>query len=187
MKRTGLIRLSGLAAMVGGVVYTMLGLLLGFRAPLFYVLLGIGAMAAIAALHTLQRRHYGLSGAVASVTAFVGIAMIVVSMPMRALGSAMEGAAAISFLVGLLVAFVGILALGVVTVTARVLPFWCGVALIVGGFGFVVELVGDWILGAAGTGYFNALVLVVGVPWVVVSYAVFRAATRLPEQPSRVR
>ena len=79
MKRIGLIRMGGLAAMVGGVVYTVLGLLVGFRAPLFHVLLGIGALAAIAALHALQRRHYGLSGAVASVTTFVGVAMMVVS------------------------------------------------------------------------------------------------------------
>jgi hypothetical protein len=26
-----------------------------------------------------------------------------------------------------------------------------------------------------------------GVPWALVGYAVFRAATRLPEQPSRVQ
>jgi hypothetical protein len=187
MKRIGLIRLGGLAAMVGGVVYAALGLVVGFRAPLFYVLLGIGAMAATAALHALQRRHFGLSGTVASVTTFVGLAMIVVSELAGALGYAMEAAGIILFLVGLLAAFAGMLALGVVTVAARVLPFWCGAALIVGSFGFVGELVGGWIIGASGTGYFNATVLVVGVPWVLVGYAVLRAGGRRTRQPSRVR
>jgi len=185
-----LIRAAGLAAMVGGVVYTAPGLLVGFRAPLFYVLLGVGAMAAIVALHALQRRRYGLSGAVASVTTFVGMAMIVISGPVGAVGLAMEGSAIILFLLGLLAAFVGMLALGAVTLGARVLPFWsfwCGAALMVGGFGFMVELAGDWITGASGTGYFNALVLVTGIPWVVVGYAVFRAGTRQTQQPLRVR
>src|SRR5215211_2906182 len=112
MKRIGLIWLGGLAAMVGGVVYAALGLLMGFGAQLFYVLLGIGAMGAIAALHALQRRHYGLSGAVASMTTFVGVAMIVVSEFAGALGYAMEAAGIILFLAGLLVAFAGTLALG---------------------------------------------------------------------------
>jgi hypothetical protein len=169
------VRLAGLAAVVGGVMYTALGLLVGFRATLFHVLLGVGAIAAIVALHALQKRRYGLTGAVASVTTFVGMAMIVVSEPVGALGLAMEGSAMILFLLGLLAAFVGMLALGAVTVGARVLPFWCGAALMVGGFGFVVELVGDWIIGASGTEYFNVLVLVTGIPWVVVGYAVFRA------------
>jgi hypothetical protein len=107
--------------------------------------------------------------AAASVTTFVGMAMIVVSETVGALGLAMEGSAMILFLLGLLAAFVGMMALGVVTVGARVLPFWCGAALMVGGFGFMVELAGDWIIGASGTGYFNALVLVTGIPWVVVA------------------
>jgi hypothetical protein len=187
MKRIGLIRSGGLAAVVGGVVYTVLGLLVGFRAPLFHVLLGIGAMSAIVALHALQRRHYGPLGAVASVATFIGVAIIVVSELTGALGYAMEAAGIILFLVGLLAAFAGMLALGAVTVAARVLPFWCGAALIVGSFGFVGELLGGWIAGASGTGYFNAMVLVTGVPWVVVGYAVLRAGERRTRQPSRVR
>jgi hypothetical protein len=187
MKRTSLIRLGGLTAMVGGVVYTASDLLLGFRAPLFYVLLGMGALVAIAALHALQKQRYGLWGALASLTTFVGVAMIVVSEPVGALGSAMEGTAITLFLVGLLATFVGMLALGAVTVAVRVLPLWCGAALMVGGFGFLVELVGDWILGVSGTGYFVALVLLVGVPWVLVGYALFRAGYRQTEQHSRVR
>lgn len=178
MERIGLIRLGGLAAMVGGVVYAALGLVVGFRAQLFYVLLGIGAMAAIAALHALQRRRYGLSGTVASVTTFVGLAMIVLSELAGALGYAMEAAGIILFLVGLLAAFAGMLALGVVTVAVRALPFWCGASLIIGSFGFVGELLGGWVVGASGTGYFNAMVLLEAVPWVLVGYAVLRAGGR---------
>ncbi len=79
MANSGLIRLGGLAAMVGGVVYTTLGLLVPFLAPLFFYLLVLGATAALVALHILQRGRYGLPGALASLTTFVGLAVIVVS------------------------------------------------------------------------------------------------------------
>jgi hypothetical protein len=93
MKRIGLIRLGGLAAMAGGVVYSVLGVMAGFRAPLLHVLLGIGAMSAIAALHALQGRRYGLSGVVASVTTFIGMAMMIVGALVGAVLGASLGAA----------------------------------------------------------------------------------------------
>jgi hypothetical protein len=95
MKRTSLTRLAGLAAMVGGVASATLGLLYVLQArgvtldttekalqkgqyenPVSTMLL-VGVLAAIAALHTIQRRHYGSPGALASVVAFVGVAMTV--------------------------------------------------------------------------------------------------------------
>ena len=78
MKRTSLIRLGGLAAIVGGVVYAGVALLTGpyFVEYLYYmseigygfiaVLLPLGAMAAIAALHLLHRESYGRAGAAVS-------------------------------------------------------------------------------------------------------------------------
>jgi hydrogenase/urease accessory protein HupE len=62
MNRTGLIRLGGLAAMVGGIVYTALGLLVPFLEPMSFALLALGAMVATAALHVLQKERYGLPG-----------------------------------------------------------------------------------------------------------------------------
>jgi hypothetical protein len=74
------------------------------------------------------------------------------------------------FLFGLLVATIGILALGAATIAARKVPWWGGVALIAGSPPVAI------FLGP-----------LLGVPWALVGYAVFRAAGRLPERPSRVR
>jgi len=187
MMRTGLILLGGLAAMVGGIAWTalfLLGDLLvrylslgsiekavqkgGLEFPVFNLWL-VGAMAAIVALHVLQRGHYGSRGTLASLAAFVGLGMIPVtwlylagpSIPMLltlAVGMAC-----------LLAATVGIVVLGIVTIQAEVLPWWCGAALIVGSPPFAVL----WPL--------------VGVPWIVVGFAIFRAGVRRPVQPSRVQ
>ncbi len=161
--------------MVGGVAYTALGLLVPFLEPMFFVLLALGAMAAIAALHALQRERYGLRGTLASLTVFIGVVLVLginlgftegLPWPLP------EGI----FVVGVVVAPLGMVALGISTIAARVLPWWCGAALIVGGFGFV----GVWLVGF----FMGPLV---GVAWAVVGYALFRAATRQTQQPSRVR
>jgi hypothetical protein len=179
MKRTSLIRLGGLAAMVGGVAYTALGLLVPFLEPIFFVLLAIAAMVAIAALHALQRERYGLPGTLASLTVFIGVVLI--------LGSNLGFTEGLPwplperiFLVGVVVAALGMVALGIATVAARVLPWWCGAALMVGGFGFLGP-----VLALSWTGFY--MVLLGGVAWAVVGYALLRARARLPERPARVR
>jgi hypothetical protein len=179
MKRTDLIRLGGLAAMVGGVAYTALGLLAPFLEPMFFVLLVLGAMVAIVTLHTLQREHYGLSGMLASLTVLIGVVLI--------LGSSLGLTEGLPwplperiFMVGALVAALGMVAVGIATIAARLLPWWCGIALMVGGFGFLGPMLAlSWIGFSIG--------LIGGVGWVVVGYALLRAASRLSEQPSRVR
>ncbi len=166
MNRTSLIRLGGFAAIVGGVAYT-LGTLVCFLQQYCYtpwggstVALTLGAMAAIAALHALQREHYGLPGALASLTAFAGAVLFLVGGLESGVGIA-----------GASVATVSLVVLGILTITAGALPWWCGASLIVGSPLLVF--------------FFGTLVT--GVAWVLVGFAVFRAATRLPEQPSRVR
>jgi hypothetical protein len=201
MKRTSLIRLGGLAAMVGGVVYAGVAFLAGpyFAETLYYmseigygyiaVLLPLGAMAAIAALHALQREHYGSAGALASLMAFVGLALFTGALTVGVVFSTSLGFD-LPFnvlLIGLLVATIGISLLGALTIATGILPRWCGVALIAGSpVGVFVTMIpsaaleGAFPLGAV----FQALG---GVPWVLVGYAVFRAAGRMPERPSRVR
>ncbi len=93
-------------------------------------------------------------------TAFVGVAITFVGVH--------DTSSMLFLIVGALVVIVGFVALGIATVAARVLPWWCGAALMV----FPI---------------FPALGPLGGVPWVVVGYALFRAGSRLPEQPSRVR
>jgi hypothetical protein len=187
MMRTGLILLGGLAAMVGGIAWTtlfLLGYLLirylslgsiekavqkgSLQAPVLTVLL-VGAMAAIVALHALHRERYGLLGALASLAAFVGLGMIpVIWLYLAGPHIPMLLTLAVG-MVCLLAATGGIVVLGIVTIQAEVLPWWCGAALIVGSPPFAVL----WPL--------------VGVPWIVVGFAIFRAGVRQPAQPSRVQ
>jgi hypothetical protein len=200
MNPTNLIRWSGLAAMVGGVAFLMLWLLpdhlmkllrlLGLLPEnktatdnIIYVLLMLGAMAAIAGLHLLQERSYGWAGASASLAAFVGLALLAMTMVVG-YGTTGPGGesfmALLSFLsgVGLLAATVGILTLAGVTVVRGPLPWWCGVALLAGSP--LSAFLGLVFLGVLG----GVAMAPVGLGWVVVGYSVFRAATNRTREPS---
>ncbi len=204
MKRSVLTRLGGLAAIVGGIAWTaafLLGDLLVRYLPLgplkrsiqtgsiqapALALLMMGAMAAIvaiAALRAQQSRRDALLGTlVASLTAFVGLAISLVCA-MSLMGEFMPIApgpiapdwALPLLIVGLVVATGGIVPLGIIATIGRGLPWWGGAALIAGSppLAYLWLFLGrPWLLG---------------MPWAVVGYAVFRAAARRAEQPSRVR
>jgi hypothetical protein len=193
MTRTGLIRVGGLAAMVGTVAYATLNLAFWFLEPpfsriiqhldrdrtiqtldnIFFVFLVLGALAAIVSLHTLHRELYGMMGTLVSLVAFVGLVLFLIS----GLGDVLRLYWYFtSPLLSMMLVALGGIGLGVVTIGARVLPWWCGVALIVGSPGFVPAALYGELWG-----------VLVGVAWALVGYAVFRAATRQAQQPSRVR
>ncbi len=82
--------------------------------------------------------------------------------------------------VGMLVATIGVIALGIFTLDAGVLPWWCGAALIAGNplVGVLLFFLGlDFLFGS----------WPVVVPWVVVGFGVFRAAGMRTERHPRVR
>jgi hypothetical protein len=217
MKRAVLIWMGGLAAMVGGVASATLGLLYALQARgaslgstgmalqkghyqnQVLTMLLVGVLAAIAALHVLQRSRYGSVGALASVAAFVGVAMTVGGNLVGELLPAMAGVALLMMFGGLLAASAGVLVLGIVTITTQALPRWCGVALIAGSppgvfLGFMVVNIVEVLLGALGARSevpggmgWGGLWALAGVAWIVVGYALFRAATRQAQQPSRAR
>jgi len=183
VKRTSLIRLGGLVAMVGGALYAVVSIL----ADPFYAnrltliwevsifLFGLSVMAVIVALHLLQRERYGLPGMLAFLVAFVGVALLLGSFTGGAFFGYLRFVGDVLFpllgVVGALVATIGIIALGIITLKARKLPWWCAVALIAGNplVAVVLFFVGlDFLYGT----------WPVVVPWVVVDYAVFRTATR---------
>ncbi len=111
--------LSGAAFLTEGVLYqagqeTLQNILLAIAYPL--------AAVSLVGFNALQRPEYGMAGRLGSyvvplgwMTAFVGML------------SGVEAAHGIGFLVAL----VGYLLYGVGTLRARVLPRWCGVALVV--------------------------------------------------------
>jgi hypothetical protein len=201
MRRDNLIRLGGLAAMVGGVVYAGVGSIEERLAEYLYyvenigygfvaVLLPLGAMGSIVALHTLQRQRYGLRGALVSLTAFVGLALATGALTVGVVSTSPDlDSLFIALVIGLLVATVGIVLLGALSVSAQIMPRWCGVALMVGSpVGVVITMILSAALeleGAFALG--RALQALGGVPWVLVGYALFRAGARLAEQTPRVR
>jgi hypothetical protein len=138
MASSMLIRLSGLAAMVGGVIYALSAILLGrggggtLRWSLLLFLQGM--MAAIAALHFLHRgrERYGRKGALASVAALLGVALTLGGYILVDLVISLEELGTIVFLVGALVGTMGILGLALATLNVGVLPQWAGVTLLPG-------------------------------------------------------
>jgi hypothetical protein len=194
VQRTGVIRLGGLAAMAGGLAATTLGSLHVLQAssvsfnfteealqkghyenPVATMLL-VGVLAAIATLHVIQKGHYGKLGLFTSVAAFAGVAMVVVGGFAGELAPTTTSVAIALLVGGASAASVGIAGLGVVTISAGVLPQWCGIALIAGSplgvgtlFMFSTPLVTARILpGEIGWA-------LAGIPWALVGYAIFRA------------
>ena len=149
----------------------------------FFVLLILGVMALIAAVHVVQVERYGPGaveriglGALTVLPSIVGVAFILVGylgdtggLRYQALAAFRPVALNLEVL-GWVVASVGLLLLAIVTLIVRVLPWWGGAAMIAGN-PLIALFLGP----------------LLGVPWALVGYAVLRAAGRRTEQPSRVR
>jgi hypothetical protein len=207
VKHTSPIRAGGLAAIVGGLAATTLGLLyilqswgmtLGFiekavrkgaYEELVATMLLVGVSAALASLHLVQRKLYGRLGALASASAIGGIAMVVIGYFVSGSTSDTVFAVGIGLLIaGVVVGSTGVVLLGIATIGSGVLPRWCGIALIAGSppgvaimFFILTPLVmmGD-VLRDIGWA-------LAGIPWIVVGYATFRAATQQTQQRARVQ
>ena len=149
----------------------------------FLVLLVLSVMALIASVHALQVENYGPGaveriglGALTVLPSMLGVALILVGYlgdigglryqvlaDLRPIALNLE-------LLGWVVATAGLLVLAIVTLVVRELPWWGGLAMIAGN-PLIVLFLGP----------------LVGVPWALVGYAVFRAAAHPSEQPRRVR
>ena len=197
MERTSLVRLGGVAGMVGGLVYASLGLVVWYIQPssntrglqllfsIFFITLVLGILATIVSLHTLHRRKfYGmaqrLGSLLVSLAAFVGLALILAGELGDAFQLLQRDTDALWYYTPLYwgrgLAVIGIMALAVVTIEARVLPWWCGVALIIGSLSLAL-------VGMYWEAWLGALV---GADFALVGYAVFRAAMRQSDRPPRV-
>ena len=192
VRRTGLIRLGGLAAMAGGVVFFLATVSLwvltnrldfvlddeSYVEPVYasLPLVAMVAVASIAALYFRAKIRRGWLALVASLVSFVGIGMVLVYVLTVMLGLLGFSMPEELVLLGMLLGTLGLVALGLVTINigGRVLPWWSGAALVAGSppSAFLGPLWGGIVLGAA---------------WALVGYAIFRAGTRHTQQPSRVR
>jgi hypothetical protein len=186
---SNLIRWGAIAALIGGVLYVLTGIMSLFAPQeevldsftdylieVLFVLALVGTLVAIAGLHVLQKERYGRLGAAGFLTAFVGYVLLLVAAATTILTG--REALDIIFLLGSLVALVGLTLLGAMTLRARVLPKWCGV-LLIGGLPLTVFL--DIVTGGGAGG------ILLGVVWALVGYALLATRGGAPaQQPSRV-
>ena len=133
----------------------------------------VGTIGAIVGLHALQSQseRYGRLGALGSLLTSIGYATVFVATT----GSILQGGQALLTvrLTGGIAVLLGSVLLGAITLYARVVPWWCGVLLIVafplGDFSNAIVRGGEGIL--------------LGLLWGSVAYALLRSAPKRA-QPS---
>ncbi len=132
-----------------------------------------GVLVAILGLHALQSpsRRYGRHGAVGSLLTSIGYSVVFV---VSAISTLQGGQTLLTVrLAGGVAVLIGSILLGAMTIRARVVPWWCGVLLIVafplGDFSNAVVRGGEGIL--------------LGLLWGSVGYALLTSALHTP-QPS---
>src|SRR5918995_1206570 len=146
-----MVRWGGLAGVGAGLMF-LLSVILTLIAPpqmvvgyLSYYLIEVVLVAAfaltlvtIAGLHALQRGRYGRLGAAGFLLTFVGYALVLVSAHLITV----VGGEPVSFVrfMGGLVMVVGSILLGVMTLYARVLPWWVGICAYLEGLPLAIEL-----------------------------------------------
>ncbi len=194
LSTSNFIRWCGTVAVVGGIVYASLGLLgrfyiylgspsdpsgvppvLNFIERVFPILLLLGAAAGIAGLHGAQRARYGLVGTLSSLTAFVGVVLLLVGSVVEAVAGPAFEPSLLFLISGLSIATLGLAALGAVTVLARVLPWWAGSMVILGSPPFVLLLPGTF---EGFLPYEIVHPLLAGAAWALVGYGLLRTAAR---------
>ena len=184
MSSSNLIRLGGLVVIVGSLAFALVLLLrlwlaqvvapfgiIGFAEAVtlpMYFLLFVGVSVAIVAL--LRGTRHSSFGVLASGVSLVGVVLVFV-------GLLMGFAGIVIIPIGILVTVGGLGLLAILTTRTNTLPRWGGVALVAGGFSFILVLYL----------YHPLEDSLIGVPWLVVGYAIFRAAGRRTERPPRVR
>jgi hypothetical protein len=150
-----------------------------FPGTVHTVVFMLSVIAVIVALHLLQREkeRYRLSGGIVfAYVVIVGLALAVAGLTLYVFSFELP-------LLGLLVAALGLIGLAISTLAVGVVPWWGGVALITGNP--LLALLP--ILIYSDTPYFSIVIWLLAGSWIVVGCAVFLAAGRSTERPSRVR
>ena len=170
---SSLVRLGGLAAMLAGVVFFM-DEILGLMNPapyldVMFVVAMLLVLAGVMGFHTLQQGNYGRLGWVGFYAVVVGVLALVLGLVLL-----LSGSTALLWLlpVATLAVLVGFALYGVATLQARVLPRWCGVALIVA---FPAAI-------ALGTYAYFWL----GLVWLALGYVLWTRRSTTTERSSRV-
>ena len=186
---SGMVRWGGLAGLAAGVVFLLSGILTFVAPPqgvpssfsdylveIVVVLAFVLTLVTLAGLHAAQRHsgRYGILGAAGFWLTFSGYVVVLVTVHLTLLAGG-EAILSVRFVGGLLV-LVGSILLGAMTIRARVLPWWCGVLLIVG------FPLGDFLNNVA-VGGEN---IVFAIVWGLIGSALLSLRGSVAEQPSRV-
>ena len=184
----GIVRWGGWAGVLAGVMFLPTGILVlivppqrpfnSFSDYLIEAILVVAftlAVGTVAGLHALQRGRYGRLGAAGSLITFLGYTLTAaVTAVTVLLGS--EALYSVRFIGGLAV-LIGSILLGAMTLRARVVPWWCGMLLIVG---FPLGDVVDTTIGE------GSEAIVLGILWGLVGYALLSSARAPDQRPVRV-
>jgi hypothetical protein len=179
MVSSNLVRWGGLAAMLGGVMWVVLGLgavvgvlkaIPGREDVVLFVVALLLTAAGLVGLHTLQKGNYGLLGQAGFYIALAAVAARILGAVVFLAGSSALEWISLPGTMGMLVGFV---LYGFATLQARVLPRWYGLALIVS---MPVSLP----LAVYGTVLFGLILVVLG-------YVLWLRTDATTERPSRVR
>jgi hypothetical protein len=189
VSRTGLIRLGGLAAMVGGVLLVVAPLF-GRYLPQASSWLAMEALLVVALLlvpvgmvgfHALQGRDYGRIGRAGFWTVVAASLAVVLGSASYLWWGSIFGSSLLwlAMPVGPLGLAVGFVLFGVATLQAKVLPRWCGAAFIVA----MPAALASSIVGA-----FASVFMVFGLGWLVLGYVLWsQRNTSVEHLSSRVR
>ena len=187
---SNMVRWGGLAGVAAGVMFVLSGILTLIPPPqrvlgsfsdyVIEVVIVVAftlTLVTIAGLHAVhsQSERYGLLGTAGSVLTFVGYAIVLVIVHLTTMAGG-EPIFSVRLVGGLLV-LVGSILLGAMTLYTRVLPWWCGVLLIVG------FPLGDFLNNVA-EGSEN---IVLAIVWGLIGYALLSRRGMVAERASRVR
>lgn len=188
--RAQVIRWGGAAALAGGAVYVLQGLVVLVFSPLdteslpiatislgeairclivgcnrTYSIALAGILGGIVALHAAQTEspRYGWLGTSAASFAMIGFT----SMLIAPVAVGLTGGADFSglYILGYVSAIIGLAILGIVTLVVRILPVWSGVLLTVG---FPVTTVSETVPGGT---------VLLGIIWVLLGYVLWSTST----------
>jgi hypothetical protein len=186
MTSSNIIRLGGIAAMVGGVFWVVWSLLgrVSFEAADssfahgLLLLAALLTLAGLVGLHALQGANYGRIGRAGFYAAAVGLFVQALAALFLMGTDAWE--VTLQWLVapvGSLIVLVGLVLYGAATLQARVLARWCGIGLI------VVPPLAFYMNSKI---FYGSLALF-GVLWVALGYVLWTRIGMPTQQPSRVR
>lgn len=187
MSSSDLVRWGGIAAMAAGVVWIAIGLL-GLVvenpgvSPLVNVLFMVAVLLVLVGLvgfHALQKRNYGSIGRVGFYTIIVAILGLVLGWLAIFAGAS---AALVWFVLpaSTLAVLLGFVLYGAATLEAKVLPRWCGIALIIA----VPVLVA--LGGISGSPGISIGYVWFGLVWLTLGYSLWSQRGMATEQPSRM-